>query len=580
MAANIPNQGAGESGSPPPASGLTSKRKRATRVKRGSASKGGSPPPGPGNDPVAARVDAKAPPIVFVDMKERAGGQASDDLERHVNEVHSKKDPLFGAVEKQLRTMLKWTGDHLTHTDGKLNSQRGQRPQRNLAANEITLAAVYGILERKSVINPQIDIFSSESTLALSEYAKDEPLYIKVLEVLIENSLVKVIRDAESVHERQVRADLWAKVVQRLKERGVLYNDANIEEMALGILVGLRSSGEGLEPSAVEIVLPDLEDSAKVEIVAENLHALQAVYFASMLEEMRLFQVVDKLLEMFHQGMLPVGRGKAGDFLYRYWKQSNDRLTEAERRNLYQRAFGFPGGDPSVPGNREFGDLWLRFVSAVSSYSRQNNLQQLLTSQIPGSVSLEAVRRGGRDLATNLSLHGYGIAYFAATELQTQLTEAITLLSDSEIKSSFGAGDMFQVIDQVATLELGGARNSIRYRTLADSGAIIIRWLANARMILAKSNSWKLNLNAEGSSKPKVTPSDIDLVNACEQWLAVTGTPEQKVEEYAQPSEPPMMTSRPIQIPSAAKDLLESQGISLGMGGAGRRNGQHSYANK
>ena len=43
---------------------------------------------------------------------------------------------------------------------------------------------------------------------------------------------------------------------------------------------------------------------------------------------------------------------------------------------------------------------------------------------------------------------------------------------------AYGARDMWQVIDQVATLELGGARNSARYRTLATCGAIITTWLA------------------------------------------------------------------------------------------------------
>src|SRR5207237_3346647 len=90
----------------------------------------------------------------------------------------------------------------------------------------------------------------------------------------------------------------------------------------------------------------------------------------------------------------------------------------------------------------------------------------------------QLVRKSGSDLANNLSLHGYGMAYFAATELQKQIKEVITLLSDPDIKMAYGARDPWQVIDQVATLELGGAKNSVRYRTMATAGVTIMAWLA------------------------------------------------------------------------------------------------------
>jgi hypothetical protein len=63
------------------------------------------------------------------------------------------------------------------------------------------------------------------------------------------------------------------------------------------------------------------------------------------------------------------------------------------------------------------------------------------------------------------------------------------------------------------------------------------------------------------STRPTTNPSDFDLVGACDQWLAVTGTQEDSVEQAAQPSEAPVMPSRPIQIPSIARDMLESVGV-------------------
>ena len=104
-----------------------------------------------------------------------------------------------------------------------------------------------------------------------------------------------------------------AAVVRRLATDGVSANDAwlasrvqNVYDMQTGVVAGAP-------PSAMEIMLPDLDEASDVEIIRENLHAVQAIYFAYMLEEMRLPQVVERIVELFRAGLLPLGRGKAGD---------------------------------------------------------------------------------------------------------------------------------------------------------------------------------------------------------------------------------------------------------------------------
>jgi hypothetical protein len=43
------------------------------------------------------------------------------------------------------------------------------------------------------------------------------------------------------------------------------------------------------------------------EIAWENVEAMQVVYAASMLEETRLFDIADRLVELWASGILPVG---------------------------------------------------------------------------------------------------------------------------------------------------------------------------------------------------------------------------------------------------------------------------------
>lgn len=363
-----------------------------------------------------------------------------------------------------------------------------------------------------------------------------------------------------------------AAVVRKLTANGVTADDAWISsrlESAFNMQTGATSGGS---PSAMEIMLPDLEEQVDIEIITENLHAVQAIYFTWQLEEMRLFQVVERIVDLFRQGLLPLGKGFAGDYLFNYYKKAGERITEGERRDLYMRVFGAPGGNPSNEPNRDFNELWLRFVSAVSSFARQLTVERMLRNAVPMAVTQEQVRKAGRDLGANLSRNGYGIAYFAATELQQTILEFRDVLQNAELRNAFGARDMWQVIDQVNVNYLGGARNTHRYRTQSRSGAVIVRWIANNVQRLANVGGPVIYVEqiinpqlraASGSNNPTVDPTDWDLVNACEQWLAVGGVQEQSIEQYSQPIEAPTMTSRPIEMPQVARDVLSGMGVGL-----------------
>lgn len=373
----------------------------------------------------------------------------------------------------------------------------------------------------------------------------------------------------------------FAQVLRCLQEKGITADEPQLRRRVNECLDRIQSVGVDKPLKDIGIALPDLNETAAYDIQTENVKLMGAVICSAMFEELKVFQVVDKLVELAQNGMLPIGRGSAGETLYKYWRDTPNRMSEMERRNFYALTIGIPGGDAAGMVNREFNDLWIRFVSSVSSLVRQKTADQLLRASIPAGVSQQQVRKSARDLAQNLSLHGYGMSVFYALELQGLINTVIDLLRDREIMGAYGARDMWQVIDQVATLELGGARNSIRYRTLASCGAIITAWLANnvKRYNQATSNrvinvEEVLSLDPPSAgAKATTDPTDYDLVNACELWLADTATSDERIEELSQPREAPMMTSRPVQIPAIARDMLEQAGIpGLGLGlGMGRR---------
>ena len=95
----------------------------------------------------------------------------------------------------------------------------------------------------------------------------------------------------------------------------------------------------GQEDSCFQTLQPDSDG----DIVAENIRAVQAIYFAYQLDSMRAFEVVDRLVELFRRGLLPLARGEAGRLLQRYYASTADRLSARQRQQLYTRALGVPG---------------------------------------------------------------------------------------------------------------------------------------------------------------------------------------------------------------------------------------------
>jgi hypothetical protein len=461
-------------------------------------------------------------------------------------------------------------GPPLEHQLGAFPSQQ-TTPGGTMTPDELRIAAVYGIVSNTQAAPPQYktnaalitnddnnarDTYNETVSTADGEYRSNPALYAAVFNYLAQ------------VGNGQILASDWASVVGILVSQGVQANDYQLNLKIDRALAAAQNVGQDRPPSLIEIDLPDLEqDTSDFEIIKENIFALQPAYFAAMFEELKVFQVVDKLVELFQNGILPVGRGTAGNLLFAHWKNAALRVSEAERRGFYARSLGIPGGDDGGSPNREFKDLFMRFVSAVSSFVRQNTLDNLLRANIPGAVSQQQIRKAGRDLATNLSSHGYGMAYPMATELQNQINEALEILKNQELRAAYGAKDPWQLIDQVSALELGGNKNSVKYRTMASAGATVFAWLANRAKLLSSSyyapilDVSQLQNVPYQTTRPTKDPSDYDLVGACDQWLAVTGTQEESREKMAEPSEAPVMPSRPIQIPSVARDMLESVGV-------------------
>lgn len=414
--------------------------------------------------------------------------------------------------------------------------------------------------------------FAETLTRAFAKFNSNIGLYTRVLQVMAEAADVN--------QSGAVKASEWVVVTEALIARGVTDQTPSLETLIRAAIDDRLSPARDKVTATAQIVLPDLEQSTAQQVQRVNLEAAQAIYFAAMMDEARLFDVMEKLAELFQIGALPLERGAAGETLYQYIRKTPDRISAFERRNTYARVFGTATGDPNATGAqfRNFDDLWLRFVSAVSDWYRKNQVENLFASNGRYVPSQEQVRKTGLDLAANLSLYCYGGTWFVASELQKDIAAYVDLLSSQEIRSLYGARDMWQVIDQVSVLEFGAPVNTIRARTMANSGAIIIGWLEKKADAISVPGSILIDPDAIKNPPRRSTsnaindPSDYDLVTACEQWLAIEGVGQEIVDMKSDASPSAVTTTSPIRVPPAAQEILGAFGFSHD--GAGRSNGR------
>lgn len=215
-------------------------------------------------------------------------------------------------------------------------------------------------------------------------------------------------------------------------------------------------------------------------VLAQNLQAAAVLYQAAALEQMHLFEVADRIANLFASGELPVSGASRSRF-EAYLRDAPQRLSADSRRRMYGHVLGGSETGAADP-NLAFAGLMTRFVRSVSEYRRQIQPSKKKTPHADSST----VHAAARSLAQNLSNRTYGAPVYASAQLARQISQARALLSDPQVLSAFGARDMWHLVDRVAKRELGKKANANRHRKRAESGAAIIRWLGSSAAMLSE----------------------------------------------------------------------------------------------
>jgi hypothetical protein len=228
-------------------------------------------------------------------------------------------------------------------------------------------------------------------------------------------------------------------------------------------------------------IQPDFDDS----VVPSQLHAAAELYYIYQHERMKLFQVVDVLLRLFHLGKMRIQRGPGARGLYLLEKWKPLRYTLRDRMAAYRRAFNY--GTAQAPAgavvNRNFHRQLVGFMVALSQYFRDLLIGEVirggqLIEQRPfGSVA--TVQRIGLDLRYALDRSTYGNIFSLTMETGHYLKQVLQLLDAPDIKKAFDANTKWDVVEIVSNRYLGGIAEPSQRAKMAESGRRILQFIAD-----------------------------------------------------------------------------------------------------
>lgn len=357
--------------------------------------------------------------------------------------------------------------------------------------------------------------------------------------------------------------------------RSVIANGASIKfghpdfesaiRIALDQYVQSRATGDSL--SLPPGTLPGGTQNAggDADLNSDNIRVIGLVYPLALLEKALPLRVADRVAELFMNGLLPFGQGAAGKAIDDYYWETEDRLNEAQRRSQYARMIGMPGGEVSkeVAPNKNFEQLFLRFISAVSEFTRQREVDRMFTTRTSILATTdEQVRKCAFEVAQNASLYAWGGSFHVAARINRHLQRAIEILNQPPVLRVYAASNHWQVIERVAQQDFGGAPNWAKYSTMAQAASRIFDVLARNTAALTASASGIPFLfdpalasnvgigSTVGGIAPITTtssssfrtsglsPADTNqILSSVQLWLAVNGVRDDQVRQYAQPVE-------------------------------------------
>jgi hypothetical protein len=299
------------------------------------------------------------------------------------------------------------------------------------------------------------------------------------------------------------------------------------------------------------INLPPLVDpgGGNDEIEPDNVRAVATIYVGFQLEQMGFFQVLQRVIELFDVGLLPIGPDATARLIERFDAPERRRLNETQRFAQYGRVLGFGGAGAiaDINPNSEFSNHLLRFISSIAEFDRRQQISTLFENgnRRPPAMFGEYVRKSGRDFLANVSLYGWAGTHIAAQRIASHINDGMAILASPSLRQVYGAATPWQVIERISADEFGRNINVVKHRTLAEETRMIMDLAAQKHAVWGLSGERQLFALRPGDVADLSFDETNRLFRAAHYWNAVNGVQDTQILEYSQPVETPALPSLP-----------------------------------
>ncbi|WP_147414232.1 hypothetical protein [Sphingomonas gilva] len=219
----------------------------------------------------------------------------------------------------------------------------------------------------------------------------------------------------------------------------------------------------------------DIPEPLAARIDRAQLRALATLYLAADLEAAGIVPAVDALAGLASTGAASLDLGEAQALVAGWWRRRNERAGGPERNAFFSRLFGTANGPVAADADRnyQFEDCMLELCEALYK------LDELSGGDPYGGAAQQArVRAAARRLTQNLAAASGGIAAFMAAEIIAMLKEAFAIVGHPDLRRTFAARDLWDVVGGIARLARQRFEPAGPYLRRGKAGMTVIAWLA------------------------------------------------------------------------------------------------------
>jgi hypothetical protein len=207
----------------------------------------------------------------------------------------------------------------------------------------------------------------------------------------------------------------------------------------------------------------ELPDSAPTAEDAQNLAIIAPLYLASELEHAGLLRTAELIAGLFASGAMNQPLGPTAQLIAAFWKARQERLSAAEREQIFAQVFEPQGFYPLMQA------LCDALTDQLDNPPRASDVHARV-----------ALQEAADALGGWLAPHAVGMAIFAAQDILQAISQATHFLRDRLLQTAFGVHDLWGLLNTVGSTQ-GANASQIRQRVeLGRQGAAVLAWLAGA----------------------------------------------------------------------------------------------------